>query len=464
MPAVPVAVTDRTIAIGRFAIVATVIAWSVFVTVLIVQEFVQGRAFTRQFGTEAVVYVGLMTLLTGSALAYLTARLGFFYRAREHWRVPRAELERALAANAPSLTVLVPSYQEEERVIRMTLLSAALQEYPDLKVVLLIDDKPDVRYTQPRALLAAARALPEEINGLLAEPAARFREARAALASTGAEGADTGIEEMHALADLHDEAVAWLRALAGAHPQVDHSDDFFRDHIVGRLAADLALTAGALRSACAAGAPLPAARLDQLHARLASIFTAEVSSFERKQFVSLSHEANKAMNLNSYIGLMGRRFHDVDPHRPRSRRGRGRRHRLRRQRLRPHPRRRQRAPARVLRAHRLPDGAERASARRRRPDPVQLLSGLGDTARAHRRRHHRHPAHRPPGHDLLRRHLLGRRQRGAAQAGARRDRHRPAQGDWEIRRYVQDRTVIEDTESSIDLRIHGWRCSTTRSG
>ena len=37
-------------------------------------------------------------------------------------------------------------------------------------------------------------------------------------------------------------------------------------------------------------------------------------------------------------------------------------------------------------------------------------------------------------------------------------------GGWEIRHYIQDRTVIEDTESTIDMGIHGWRCSTTRSG
>src|SRR5581483_10898662 len=28
---------------------------------------------------------------------------------------------------------------------------------------------------------------------------------------------------------------------------------------------------------------------------------------------------------------------------------------------------------------------------------------------------------------------------------------------WEIRRYIQDRTVIEDTESSIDLGVQGWQ-------
>ncbi len=46
----------------------------------------------------------------------------------------------------------------------------------------------------------------------------------------------------------------------------------------------------------------------QLHRRLAWTFRAELTWFERKLYASLSHEANKAMNLNSYIGLMGRSF------------------------------------------------------------------------------------------------------------------------------------------------------------
>ena len=46
--------------------------------------------------------------------------------------------------------------------------------------------------------------------------------------------------------------------------------------------------------------------------------------------------------------------------------------------------------------------------------PVQRVPRLGHPARADRRRHHRPAAHRPPGHDLLRRHLLGRGQRGAS--------------------------------------------------
>ena len=30
-------------------------------------------------------------------------------------------------------------------------------------------------------------------------------------------------------------------------------------------------------------------------------------------------------------------------------------------------------------------------------------------------------------------------------------------GDWEIKQYIKDRTVIEDTESTIDLGLHDWR-------
>ncbi|HQH26568.1 MAG TPA: glycosyltransferase family 2 protein, partial [Oligoflexia bacterium] len=41
---------------------------------------------------------------------------------------------------------------------------------------------------------------------------------------------------------------------------------------------------------------------------LRSVFSGKLSSFERKRFDNLSHEPNKAMNLNSYIGIMGSAF------------------------------------------------------------------------------------------------------------------------------------------------------------
>ena len=53
------------------------------------------------------------------------------------------------------------------------------------------------------------------------------------------------------------------------------------------------------------GVELPPSLFRRLYRRLAWTFQGEVTWFERKMYSSLSHEANKAMNLNSYIGLMG---------------------------------------------------------------------------------------------------------------------------------------------------------------
>ena len=45
--------------------------------------------------------------------------------------------------------------------------------------------------------------------------------------------------------------------------------------------------------------------------RLIAQFTVEMSSFERKRYENLSHEMNKAMNLNTYIGMIGNSYRDV---------------------------------------------------------------------------------------------------------------------------------------------------------
>jgi cellulose synthase/poly-beta-1,6-N-acetylglucosamine synthase-like glycosyltransferase len=113
----------------------------------------------------------IVTLLTVSALAYLLARLGFFYRTRTHHRAARAALDKYFDVRRPALTTIIPSYQEDERVIRTTLLSAALQEYPDKRVVLLIDDPYVPKTRAARRQLESARALPGKIELLLAGPA-----------------------------------------------------------------------------------------------------------------------------------------------------------------------------------------------------------------------------------------------------------------------------------------------------
>ena len=89
------------------------------------------------------------------------------------------------------------------------------------------------------------------------------------------------------------------------------------------------------------------------------------ASFQRKRYANLSHEPNKAMNLNSYIGLAGGAYREVETERglrlvPAG--GGPARPRRARARLPPDPRRRQRARARVLPPPRPPHGAAASTA------------------------------------------------------------------------------------------------------
>ena len=58
------------------------------------------------------------------------APIGIFDSGYGGLTVARAVIDEFFGSRRPSLTVIVPSYQEDARVIRMTLLSAALQDVP----------------------------------------------------------------------------------------------------------------------------------------------------------------------------------------------------------------------------------------------------------------------------------------------------------------------------------------------
>lgn len=456
LPAVTAVPNRRALSSARFAIFLTFAAWAAFAVDQV------GRFAEAPFGARIVVdtsiYVVIVTLLALSAGAHLLARLGHLYRARDHERVPRAVIDEQFAEAMPSLTVLVPSYREDARVVRQTLLSAALQEYAPLRVVLLIDDPPNPSGPEHARLLLEARELPRQIEDLLAGPRRRFAAELHAF-EAAAEGGQVTVAQMVHLADLFGDAASWLADVGHDHERVDHSDDFLVDAVLGQLARDFTTVAEALRAAVADGARLSTRRMRQLHRRLAVTFQAELTSFERKSFASLSHELNKAMNLNSYLGLMGGRY------------------------------RVQQTPSgQVL----MEAGSDRCDLEVPNSDYVltldadstllpeyclRLVHFLEQPENA-RVAVAQTPYSAYPGartrierisgattdlqhivHQGLTRHhatfWVGAnavlRKRALDDIVEEEDR-----GGFTIRRYIQDRTVIEDTESSIDIRAHGW--------
>ena len=199
----------------------------------------------------------------------------------------------------------------------------------------------------------------------------------------------------------------------------------------------------------------PGARLLELYQRLAWTFRAELTSFERKQYVSLSHEANKAMNLNSYIGLMGGTYRDtvtvsgreLVPARP----GQGDLEI-------PEPdyvltldADSVLLPEYCLRLVHLMEQSEHADVAVAQT-PYSAFPGSGTRLEriagattdlqyiAHQGMTYYGATFWVGANAVLRKRALDD------------IRESTFVGSWEIRRYIQDRTVIEDTESTIDLR------------
>ena len=451
-------VSEGRIARGRLAIVLTIAVWACYIVYTVIEQFVARHADSARLVVEAIVYMTVVTGLAASATAYLITRIGFFYRSRAHHRAPRIALDNFLAGDTPSMTVLVPSYQEDERVIRTTLLSAALQEYPALRVVLLIDDPQQPKTRVARDQMLAARALPDTIEAELAVPHSRVRASYERFAAACEDRAAT-TDDMLNLAVDYRFAVGWLYGLGRRQELVDHTDVFFVEHIVNRLADDLATIAEALEQGAEQDAALPKERLVQLYRRLLAVFDVTVTSFERKRYVSLSAEPNKAMNLNSYLGLMGGTYQEVAtplgvalvP----AATGRG-------ELTIPDPdyvltldADSVLLPEYALRlAHLLEQGAHARDAVAQTPysaypgsaTRIERISGATTDIQhiVHQGMTHYDATFWVGANAVLRKTALDEIAETEHVGG------------YPVRRFIQDRTVIEDTESSVDLGLKGW--------
>jgi len=298
LPAVAPPASDAMMALGRIAIVFTILAWLSYVIAYFFNGIIN-RSYQNnsRFLWETIVYVGITSFLALSSLLYLVARQGALYRSRAHRRVPHAVIDDSFDTTLPTMTVLVPSYREEVPTVRKTLLSAALQEYPFLRVVLLLDDPPNPTSEEHKASLDGARQLSAELTAWLAEPRERFAATLEAFETSDffddeseeptEAGMSTAAAQVEALAAEYDWAAGWLSMRAEEEIIVDHVDRFFADRVLGVLAADFTEVSSALMQALAEEAAIPRHRMLQLHRRLAWTFRGELTWFERKLYSSL---------------------------------------------------------------------------------------------------------------------------------------------------------------------------------
>jgi cellulose synthase/poly-beta-1,6-N-acetylglucosamine synthase-like glycosyltransferase len=260
---------------------------------------------TQRWGAVAlhVLFCTIVAWLIYGGLVYLLTRALCYVRKCRHVRERSEELEEILGQpDAPLLTILVPSYKEEPQVVLRTLLSAALQTYPRRRIALLIDDPPFPDNPADRAALDATRTLPESVATLLREPHSWIEACTGIQANEPAPSADQ-------VTELLERVSRWFESLAGRFDHTQHEEKLFAERILLAHAEDCRNRALQIEAACRRGEESALCALLQSSCLfLRGLFVAELHSFERKQFENLSHEINKAMNLNSYIGLIGKSF------------------------------------------------------------------------------------------------------------------------------------------------------------
>ncbi|MDR2035135.1 MAG: glycosyltransferase [Coriobacteriales bacterium] len=422
---------------------------------------IKGQMHQWPIFEDTLLLLLVLGLIYGN-LVYQLTRIGYFRRLQVH--APLARHRQVQEEVLPSLTVLIPSYKEEREVVYRTMLSAALQEYPDKRIVLCIDNPPDPTDEGDRALLQSVRQLCAEIQKLMDGPEKRLARLLRLYEERMASGARkiNMRAEVLMLRNTNNAVGKWFRQQAALHSGNTHSDRLFIDQTYIKPSGRYFARARQLDEVLSSGEPLPST--DEIlseYKQLASRFNVTMSSFERKAFINLSHESNKAMNLNSYIGLLGKSLRErrvpgglfLEPCAPESRDALTI------------------EPADYLitldadsilssdYARRLIEFAQQPENRRlaiiqtpysAEPNPpttIERIAGATTDMQyiIHQGFTHYGATFWVGANALIRTSALDdicviEEERG-----------------YPIRRYIQDRTVIEDTESSIDLTIRGWK-------
>jgi cellulose synthase/poly-beta-1,6-N-acetylglucosamine synthase-like glycosyltransferase len=261
-----------------------------------------------------LVYLGALSIVFYSVVHYHVCLIGNYKRQRRE-KVPTLQEIATLYDNpAPSVTVLIPSFKEERQIMLHTMLSAALSEYPYKNVVLLIDNPQKQKDEEEASLLSQARSLPQELQQQFNQQLAIFSDARNSFIDRQNSGNVDFVQEAKNLSSLYNKVADWFeleaKKITEEQPPEEMAGDtrFFIDKML--------LEPAALHRQQATeffdNTTLTEAEAARHYNRLVSFFNVNFSSFERKRYINLSHDANKAMNLNSYIMLIGRKWKEVE--------------------------------------------------------------------------------------------------------------------------------------------------------
>jgi len=301
----------REVVVGLALLIVTMGSFILFFAL----NYFHTRGILEQYlpasGAERVFYNLIFLVFMFGSFTYQVSRLAFFWNVRSRVASTQRDLQRFsqnCPTKAPHVEIIVPSYKEETSVIWQTLMSAALVDYPNRGIVLLIDNPPDPADPVDANLLIEARRQAPLIAELFAPLAIEFENA--ARDFSNQRFAEIGIDRWSDdAAALYEKAANFLENLAAdvRHGKFGGADDHTRQFFVQQILLQPAAAHRARGERLRAGNSTHEDLVKEFD-RLDYMFRVRLNTFERKQYANLSQVATKAANLNSYISLMGGRF------------------------------------------------------------------------------------------------------------------------------------------------------------
>src|SRR3989442_6257497 len=206
-----------------------------------------------------ILFMLIVALLIWRSLLYQLTRVAYCLRRLDNRPASARVLEEFCDGTVQSLTVLVPSYKEEPQVVQRTLFSAALQDYPNRRVVLLIDDPAHPANAGDKRALRHIESLPVRLQALFADVAKRFERECAAYERRHACRTVDLPAEAQRIAQLYENAAQWLEEQASHLVPEEPGDELLRGKVFLPLAGKQQARAPHVASRALAGA------LEQTH-------------------------------------------------------------------------------------------------------------------------------------------------------------------------------------------------------
>lgn len=241
--------------------------------------------------TQRLLLTFVFLMFSYSTLVYLLTRYGHFKRLI----TTKTSIKDNKMSNnsSPKLAILIPSYNEEIEVIERAILSSALQFYPNKEIVLLLDNPYTTQDNHTKTLTENTNMLIQNIREQFHHNQNKIKEFF-----------DDSKTDEEKILQGYNFLKNWINKTALKFQTDHHVDKLFYEKVFLKLDQDIEAKLDAINK--------KEFNLDYEKKIILNFFKTEFKIFNRKKYANLSQASNKSMNLNTYIHAMGKRHIEVE--------------------------------------------------------------------------------------------------------------------------------------------------------